>query len=88
MYEQESMNDMLKENLELARENNRLLKAMRRDAIVGGIIRIALWLLVIVGSYYLTMQYLEPLLGSMTGGEAGQGMDFNALLEQYRSLGE
>ncbi len=79
---------MLKENLALAKENNKLLKAMRRDAFIGGFLRIILWLLVLGGSYFLTMQYLGPLLGTFNGAEGPQGMDFKALLEQYRSLGE
>ncbi len=88
MYEQDSLMDLLKENVALAKENNKLLKAMRRDAFIGGALRIILWLLVLGGSYFLTMQYLEPILNTFSGGEAGQGMDFKALLEQYRSLGE
>lgn len=79
---------MLKESLALAKENNKLIKDMRRDALIGGVVRIALWLLVLVGSYYLTMQYLGPMLGTFNGAEGAQGMDFKALLEQYRSLGE
>ncbi len=85
MYEQESISGMLKETLALAKENNKLLKAMRRDAFIGGFLRIALWLVVLGGSYYLTMQYLEPLLTTFTGGEGGAGMDFKLLLEQYKN---
>jgi len=88
MYEQESISDMLKESLALAKENNKLLKAMRRDAFIGGFLRIVLWLVVLGGSYYLAMQYLQPILSTLSGMQGGEGMDFKALLEQYRSLGE
>ncbi len=88
MYEQESLMDLLKENVALAKENNKLLKAMRRDAFIGGALRIILWLAVLGSSYFLAIQYLQPLLSTYSGGEGMEGMDFKALLEQYRSLGE
>ena len=66
-------------------ENTRILKAMRRDALIGSIIKTLIWVLLIAGSYYLTMQFLEPYMGVLEA-QGGQGQDFGALLEQYRAL--
>ena len=86
MYEEnESIGDMTKEILHLTQENNRMIKGMRRDAVIGGVLRIVLWLAVIVGSYYLTMQYLEPILSGMNAGDEG-GINFQDLIKQYQSL--
>lgn len=66
-------------------DNTRILKAMRRDALIGGIVKTAIWVGLLIVSYYLTMQFLEPYMGLLEG-QGGQGQDFGALLEQYRAL--
>jgi len=58
---------------------------MRRDALIGGIVKALIWVVLIVGSYYLTMQFLEPYMGVLQG-QGGQGQDLGALMEQYRAL--
>ncbi len=48
---------------ELAKENNRMLHAMRRDAFVGGIIKFVIWIAIfIVIPYVVYVTYLEPQL--------------------------
>lgn len=81
-----SLGDEIKAIREKTEETNRLIRAMRRDAIIFGILKAVFWVVVLVGSYYLTMQYLEPLLGSMTGNSEGSSFDFNELLQQYQEL--
>ncbi len=82
----DDLRDLLEENLELTKENNKMLKAMRRDAIISGVLKTLVWAVVIVSSFYFTAKYLEPLLGTFT--QAATGMDeakFNELIELYRS---
>ena len=85
----DDLRDLLEENLELARENNKMLRAMRRDAIISGVLKTLVWAVVIVSSFYFTAKYLEPMLGMFT--QAASGMDpeqFNALIEQYKNSGQ
>ena len=57
-----SLEELLEENIELTKENNRLIKAMRRDALIGGVVKVLIWGVLIGGSLYFSLQYLEPLL--------------------------
>lgn len=53
----------LEEVYKLARENNKMLHAMRRDAFVGGIVKFVWWIaLFIVIPYILYVLYLQPYL--------------------------
>lgn len=68
-------------------ENNRILKAMRRDALIGAIIKFAIWFVLIGGSLYLSTKFLEPYLGMLQSAQgASGGQDWQALLDQYREM--
>ena len=81
----EEIADKLDEVMHLTKQNNRLLKAIRRDAIIGGIIKMVLWIVLILGSVYYTVQFLQPYLG-MLESAGGNGQDYGALFEEYRNL--
>ena len=80
--------------LKLVKENNRMLHAMRRNAWLGGIFKFVVWAGLIVLPFYLYMQYLAPIMGSMldamekmqgTGAQAqAQFSDLNAALKGLR----
>ncbi|MBI2617968.1 hypothetical protein HYW58_00745 [Candidatus Kaiserbacteria bacterium] len=58
---------LLRKNLELTEENNRLLRKMRRGAILGGIMKLV-WLAVIIGvPVYLYIHFLAPILDQVVG---------------------
>lgn len=46
----------------LVKENNRMLKDMRRDAFVKGILGFIWWIFILVVLPYLTYLYLKPYL--------------------------
>lgn len=80
------LEELMEENLEVAKENTKLLKAMRRDALIGGILKTLVWVILIGASFYFSLQYLEPLMGSFT--QATEGFtpeDYQALFEQYKT---
>ncbi|MES2134979.1 MAG: hypothetical protein V4449_01915 [Patescibacteria group bacterium] len=52
----------LSEMYDLTKENNKMLKAMRRDAFVGGIVKFIFWIIVFVVIPYLTWLYVQPYL--------------------------
>ncbi len=84
--EDSSIQGQLAELREKVEENTRILKAMRRDALIAGIIKTVIWVGLLVISYQLTMQFLEPYMAMLQGGSGGQEQDFGALIEQYREL--
>ena len=46
----------------LAKDNHRLLRAMRRHQLFGTIITLVFWLVVLIAPFYLYQQYLQPLV--------------------------
>ncbi|XKT74146.1 MAG: hypothetical protein ACJKTH_02175 [Patescibacteria group bacterium UBA2163] len=53
----------LDEVYKLAKENNRMLKAMRRDAFIGAILKFVFWIAILfVIPYILYTVYLQPHL--------------------------
>lgn len=80
----EDAQDMLSEVWRLTKDNNRLLRAMRRDALIMSIIKILVWGALIGGSIYFSLKYLEPLFAPQAPfGEQGQQEAMRALLELY-----
>lgn len=85
--------DKLEDILRLTRENNRMLHAMRRNAFVGGIVRLIVWVALIVIPLWLYMQYVAPVMQSTLaamqqiqgGGAAVQGQ-FEGLQGAFEKL--
>lgn len=89
----------LEELLRLTQENNRLLRAMRRNAWIGGIVKFVIYFaLVVVIPLWLYATYLAPVLESTletmnkiqgTGANAqAQFSDLQNLLKKYGLGGE
>ena len=58
-------NQMLRETHQLAKENNKMLHAMRRNAFIGGLVRLIVWAVLIIAPIWFYMQYLAPVVDSM-----------------------
>lgn len=57
---------MLEEILKITEQNNRILRRMRREVVLGRLFHILYWAIIIavaVASYY----YIKPYLGSLDG---------------------
>lgn len=57
---QDSLHELLEENLRLTRENNKMLKSMRRAALIGRVMRVVFVISILAGLYYVYVNYLEP----------------------------
>ena len=81
----DDLKELIEENIELTKDTRKMLKDMRREAFIGGLIKMLIWVILIVASFYFSMKFLEPYLGML--GTAGQGGgDWAALLEQYKGF--
>jgi hypothetical protein len=92
------MNDdeMLKETYRLTLENNRMLRAMRRSAFWGGVIRFVIYAALLIVPLWFYLTYLAPIMRDMlemysqvqgTGARASaQFSDFQNMLKQYQEL--
>ena len=60
----------------LAKDNHRLLRAMRRHQLFGTVVSIIFWLVILIAPFYLYQQYLQPLVAkfSATPGAAASGL--------------
>lgn len=52
----------LNEIYELAKDNNKMLKAMRRDAFVGGILKFVVWVFMFIVLPYVAWLFIQPYL--------------------------
>ncbi|MCX6786789.1 MAG: hypothetical protein NTU85_03185 [Candidatus Kaiserbacteria bacterium] len=59
---------LLEETHALARENNRMLRAIRRSQWLGFIFKIIIWAIVLLLPLYLYQQYLQPIVKSFSSG--------------------
>lgn len=65
MPDHEELKRLLLENQKLLTDNNRLLRKMRRDAIVGVVFKL-IWLALMIGlPFYLYFYFIEPTLGPL-----------------------
>ncbi len=67
---------ILKETLELAKENNSMLKKIRRYMAWGRISRVVYWALIIgasLGAYYYIQPYVEAALETVSSIRSGAG---------------
>ena len=81
----DDLEDLLEENLRVAKDNHKMLKAMRREALVAGLVKTVLWLGAIGLSVYFTLQYLGPLLGPASEAASSfRPEDYQALFDFYK----
>ncbi|MBP9748538.1 MAG: hypothetical protein KBD17_02905 [Candidatus Pacebacteria bacterium] len=52
----------LTEMYEFTKENNHMLKAMRRDAFIGGIIKFVIWVALFIVLPYIAWLFIQPYL--------------------------
>ncbi|MEK7613712.1 MAG: hypothetical protein AAB439_02450 [Patescibacteria group bacterium] len=58
----------LEEVYKLAKENNKILHAMRRDAFVGGVLKFVFWIVLFVLLPYIAyVVYLQPYITTLQG---------------------
>jgi hypothetical protein len=88
-------NDVLHETYRLAKENNKMLHSMRRNAFWGGVFKILLWTGLIVAPIWLYSIYLAPVVQSLqqtmsqvqdTGAKAQ--IQLNSFQDVFQKLGE
>ncbi len=79
----DDLKELIEENIELTKDTRKMLKDMRREAFIGGLIKMLIWIILIVASFYFSMKFLEPYLG-MLGGAGSDKTDWAALIDQYK----
>lgn len=73
------LKEMVEKNLELTRENNRMLHKIRRNAFIGGILRLVWWAAIIGVPLYLYITVFQPYL-------EGLGASYEGLRTQLEGL--
>ncbi|KND47191.1 MAG: hypothetical protein AB199_02040 [Parcubacteria bacterium C7867-004] len=85
---------LLEENLAVAKDNNRLLRLIRRDAMLNLIAKIVIWMILLGVPLFFLGTYIGPLLDAFSSATSGQSTpgslpskdQLNTLLEEYKSV--
>lgn len=79
----------LDEIYKLAKDNNRMLRAMRRDAFIGGIVKFVFWIAIFfVLPYILYVLYLQPYLENIQSAYESFNQNAQAVNEAARNVEE
>lgn len=70
---EEHLQKLLEENLELNKENNKILRRMERNSLISFFAKIFLWLILLGLPLIFLGPYLKPLFGLLTGAPADPG---------------
>ncbi len=88
----ESPEQMTQETYRLTRDNNRMLRAMRRNAFIGAILKIVFWAALILAPLWFYAHYLAPVVAGLQRDvgalqRSGSGTSqFSALQDLLRQL--
>ncbi len=94
--DQTELKTLLEENLVVAKDNNRLLREMRRNAILGLIAKVVIWLIILGVPLFFLSTYLGPLMEAFSEQSAGgqaiptglfgvpSEAQLNQIIEQYQ----
>jgi hypothetical protein len=82
---------LLQKNLEVSEANHKILRRMERNALIGFVFKVIIWLLVLGVPIFFLSTYIAPLLSTVTGDTTSQGLfglpsveQLKGLLEMYR----
>lgn len=65
VYTDDDLQELVRANIKLTQENNRMLRAMRRDTWLSRTFRVLFWLVLLVGSYMVYYVFLAPYIAQM-----------------------
>ncbi|GEM_PF-382429 len=76
--------ELLEKTFEYARENNKILRAMRRSMRVSSFLRVVYWILIIGAAVWL-YSFLQPFIETLTAvyGELGGLEELRNLLNNF-----
>lgn len=66
----ERLEKLLKETHDLAKENNKLLRRMERNALISFFFKILIWLVILGVPIFFLSPYLTPLISAVSSGTA------------------
>lgn len=59
--------ELLERTYALAKANNKMLRRMRRNAFIGGILKLLFWAVLLGVPIWLYFQFLQPVLAELMG---------------------
>ena len=84
--ENDEIKILLRKNLEIARENNRLLRKIRRSNLYGNIARIIWWAVILGLPVLLYYYFLQPQVQQLTEIYSGVGQEIQGFRDLFDSL--
>ncbi len=85
---------VLDETHALAKDNHRMLRAIRRDQLVGFVSKVVLWILILVLPLYIYQKYLGPIMAKFStlygvstttpGASLPTSVELQKLIDSYK----
>ena len=78
---------LLQKSVDLAEENNKMLRALTRSMVWGRVVHFIYWALIIgstVGAYYFIQPYINSILG-IYGGTKSSLEGVNSILDNFQN---
>jgi len=89
-------NELLERTHRIVKENNRMLHAMRRNAFIGGVIKVIVWVALLGVPIWFYIQFVHPVFSSAvdtinqvqdTGAQVGaQFGELGDLLDKLKNI--
>jgi hypothetical protein len=89
--ETDDLRELLRQNLAVAKDNNRLLREMRRNAVLGFALKLVVYLLLLGVPLFILSTYLGPIMEAFSGSGgssllgAPSAEELQRLMEEYRA---
>ena len=88
--------EMLEETYELAKSNNKMLRKMRRNAFIGGVFKLIIWVALLGIPIWIYFTFFQPVINDLlntmgqvqrTGEQIQQaGTGASVQLQEFRNL--
>lgn len=81
MDEDKELKGLILETLQVARENHKMLRAMRRDVMIGRMLSIVWFLIILIGPLVLYFYFLQPYIDQILSAYKNIGAQGGQLIE-------
>lgn len=76
----EEIKELLEQEIEITKENNKLLRQLHRNAMIGLIAKVVIWLIILGVPLFFLGPYLKPFFSLITTGQMPEGSGTESIL--------
>ena len=80
--------ELVERTFRMTRENNQMLHSMRRNAFLGGILKLIIWVVLLGFPIWLYIQYVNPVLTNLVSAVGEVQQVGNDIGVQFEGVGD